>query len=95
MSSRVKDTSQYFYTVTKDWYLDLWQPRTVPASEFDKIIRIPPEYDKRPDLLSQYEYGTPRLWWVFTLRNPDVLIDPIEDFKSGTEIYIPSNILKQ
>ena len=95
MSSRVKDTSQYFYTVTKDWYLDLWQPRLVPSSDFDKIITIPPEFDKRPDMLSQYEYGTPRLWWVFTVRNPDVLIDPIEDFTAGTEIYIPANILKQ
>lgn len=95
MSIRVKDTSQYFFTNTTDWYLDLWQPRPVPFSEFDKIIRIPPEYDRRPDLLSQYEYGTPRLWWVFTLRNPDKLIDPIEDFIAGTEIYIPANILKQ
>lgn len=93
MASSMKDTSQYFNTGIKDWYLDLWQPRKVASSEFDKIIKIPPEYDRRPDMLSHYEYGTPRLWWVFTIRNPDVLVDPIEDFKAGVEIYVPANIL--
>ena len=70
-------------------------PRSVPRSEFDKIIKIPPAYDQRPDLMSQNEYGTPRLWWVFAVRNPDKLIDPIQDFVAGLEIYIPPNILKQ
>ncbi len=95
MASRTKDTSQYFYTGVKNWYLDIWVPRSVPSSDYDKIVTIPPEFDKRPDMMSQYEYGTPRLWWVFAIRNPDVLIDPIEDFTSGTEIYVPANILKQ
>ena len=27
---------------------------------------------------------------VFSLRNPDELIDPIEDFTSGKSIYLPS-----
>jgi len=27
---------------------------------------------------------------VFALRNPDLLVDPLEDFTSGLEIYIPS-----
>lgn len=95
MASNSKDTSQYSITPIKDFYLDLWVPRNVPNSDFDKILIIPPEFNQRPDLLSQQEYGTPRLWWVFCVRNPDLIIDPINDFVAGLEIYIPTNILKQ
>ena len=95
MAQNSKETSEYLITPIKDWYLDLWVPRTVPKSQFDKIIKIPPAYDQRPDLLSQEEYGTPRLWWVFAMRNPDLINDPINDFVSGLEIFIPENILKQ
>ena len=95
MAQNSKDTSQYLPTPIKDWYLDLWVRRPVPSSEFDAILIIPSAFDQRPDLLSQQEYGTPRLWWVFSVRNPDLLIDPIADFVSGLEIYVPVNILKQ
>jgi hypothetical protein len=94
MSSQTKTTSQYLGTPVKNWYLDLWTPRPVPISEFDTIFVIPAAFDQRPDLLSQQEYGTPRLWWVFAVRNPDLIIDPINDFIAGMEIYIPTNILK-
>ena len=90
-----KDTSQYLNTSVVNWYLDLWVPRNVPSSDFDKIIVIPAAFDQRPDLLSQQEYGTPRLWWVFCMRNPDLIIDPINDFLAGLEIFVPQNILKQ
>jgi hypothetical protein len=95
MASNSKDTSQYSLTPIKNWYLDLWIPRTVSKNEHDKLYVIPAAYDQRPDLLSQQEYGTPRLWWVFALRNPDLIIDPIDDFVAGLEIFIPDNILKQ
>jgi hypothetical protein len=95
MSNAFKDTSQYKLTPIRDWYLDLWIPRSVPKSDFDKILIIPPAFNQRPDLLSNQEYGTPSLWWVFAIRNPDLIIDPINDFLSGLEIYIPVNILKQ
>ena len=95
MANNSKDSSQYLITPIKNWYLDLWEPRVVPANDFDKIVRIPPSFDQRPDLMSQEEYGTPRLWWVFAMRNPDLINDPIQDFVSGLEIYIPVNILKK
>lgn len=95
MPSNAKDTSQYTLTPIKDFYLDLWVPRDVPKSDFDKIVVIPAEFDQRPDLMSQSLYGTPRLWWIFAVRNPDLIIDPINDFLAGLEIYIPANILKQ
>lgn len=95
MASNSKDTSQYVLTPVKNWYLDIWEPRQIPKKDYDKVIIIPPEYDQRPDLLSQQEYGTPKLWWVFAVRNPDVLVDPIGDFVAGLEIFVPDNILKQ
>lgn len=94
MAQNSKITSPYTTTPIKDWYLDLWVPITIRKNDYDKIIVIPPEFDQRPDLLSNQEYGTPRLWWVFALRNPDLINDPIEDFLAGMEIYIPENILK-
>jgi hypothetical protein len=95
MAANSKDSSQYLLTPITNWYLDLWVPREVPKSDFDKIVIIPPEYDQRPDLMSNAEYGTPRLWWVFSIRNPDLIIDPINDFVAGLEIFVPANILKQ
>ena len=94
MAQGSKETSQYSLTPIKNWYLDLWVPRPVAKNPFDKILVIPPQFDQRPDLLSQQEYGTPRLWWIFCMRNPDLMADPINDFVAGLEIYIPANILK-
>ena len=95
MAQNSKDTSQYASTPNNGWYLDRWIPRTVTKNEYDNLITIPPEFDQRPDLLSQQEYGTPNLWWVFALRNPNELIDPIQDFVAGLEIYIPTDILNK
>lgn len=94
MAQNSKITSQYSTTPVKDWYLDIMVPRAVPASEYDKVINIPAAYDQRPDLLSYAEYGTVNLWWVFAVRNPDLIIDPIHDFVAGLEIYIPASIIK-
>jgi len=95
MAQNLKETSQYYTTPVVNWYLDIWTPVVVPSNQFDKLITIPQQFNQRPDLLSQQEYGTPRLWLVFCIRNPDLIIDPINDFVSGLQIYIPANILKQ
>lgn len=95
MAQNTKDTSQYSVTQIRNWYLDIWVPRLVPKNDYDALIIIPPEFDQRPDLLSQQEYGTPSLWWVFCIRNPDLMQDPIQDFVAGLEIFVPANILKQ
>lgn len=94
MANTSRTTSPYITTQVKDWYLDLWDYRSVPKSDYDTIKIIPPEYDQRPDLMSHAEYGTSRLWWVFAMRNPDLINDPIADFQAGLEIFIPANILK-
>lgn len=85
-----KNTSQYLDTPIRDFYLDLLNLRRIPPSDNDTLFTITPDIEKRPDLLAAKQYGTPRLWWVFAVRNPDELIDPIEDFVAGLEIFIPS-----
>lgn len=95
MAQNSKETSPYIQTPIKNWYLDLWVPRIIPKKDYDDIYIIPPEYNQRPDLMSQQLYGTPKLWWVFAIRNPDLIIDPINDFLAGLEIYVPNNILQQ
>lgn len=90
MSVTYKKSSVYRNTPFKDFYLDLWNKPDVPVSVDDERLVISNEVERRPDLLAYDLYGTPNLWWVFAIRNPDILIDPIEDFVAGTEIFVPS-----
>ena len=78
-------------------YLDILVPRPVPVAGDDILYEILPAYNYRPDLLANDLYGKKELWWVFAQRNPDVLKDPVFDFVSGTEIYLPqgSNLQSQ
>lgn len=74
----------------RDTYLDINQLPKIPKSRADRLYEIPSRYENRPDLLANELYGTVRLWWVFAQRNPDLLIDPLEDFTAGKEIYLPT-----
>ena len=62
----------------------------ITAHSTDESYIIQPDYDQRPDLLSYKIYASSRLWWVFAVRNPDELIDPIRDFTSGKTIMLPT-----
>lgn len=73
-----------------DIFLGLNNLPTVRRTIKDEVYIIGHGYDERPDLLAHQLYGNSRLWWVFALRNPDVIKDPIRDFKAGTEIMLPS-----
>jgi hypothetical protein len=57
--------------------------------ENDVTYTIEPQYTYRPDLLSFDLYGNAKLWWVFALRNMDIIKDPVFDFKAGTTIKLP------
>jgi hypothetical protein len=85
-----KNTSPWFQTPMNNDYLDLFEPRAVPNQKDDQVYEIESQFRHRPDLLANDLYGSPRLWWVFSQRNPTVLKDPIYDFEPGTFIYIPS-----
>lgn len=83
------NTSPYFNTPQNKISLDLFQPRTITAEEDDVSYTIDRIYAYRPDLLAYDLYGTPRLWWVFAQRNPNVIEDPIYDFTPDRTIQLP------
>ena len=72
-----------------DFYLDINSLPKIPNSISDDIYTIESKYENRPDLLAHDRYGSTNLWWVFALRNPDLLVDPLEDFVAGLNIRIP------
>lgn len=83
-------SSPYFATpVVSKEFLDIMRNRPIPVVTTDKYWAITPTYHLRPDLLAYDLYENSKLWWVFAQRNPNKLKDPLFDFISGTQIYIP------
>ena len=75
---------------TFEGFLDLNELPRMPKSVEDQVYVIEARYHERPDLLAFDRYGSSRLWWVFALKNPDIIKDPLNDFKPGVMIKIPS-----
>ena len=71
-------------------FLDVNNLPKMPQGLYDEDYKIQSDVEGRPDILAYKVYGTTNLWWVFALRNPDILRDPIRDFKAGTIIKLPS-----
>jgi hypothetical protein len=83
--------SNYIKTpIVNNTYLDIMVDRYIFLDPNDEIYEIEQKYHKRPDLFSYHRYGTSKYWWVFARRNTNILIDPINDFVTGTTIKIPS-----
>jgi hypothetical protein len=83
-------TSPYYETRNNEFYLDLMVNRKIPKKSDDKLFIVNQVYNLRPDLLAHDLYGNSELWWVFAQRNPNTLVDPLYDFRVGTQIYLPS-----
>ena len=81
--------SPYAATSTFGPFLDLLEYRAITKKSDDTVYAIDRVYQYRPDMLAYDLYGDAALWWVFVARNPNVLKDPIFDFRPGTTIYIP------
>lgn len=89
-------SSPYFTTKTFGSFLDIMSNRPITKLSDDILYEIDSVYEYRPDLLAADLYGTSSLWWVFIQRNPNVLVNPLQDFVAGTRIYIPKlDTLKQ
>lgn len=69
--------------------LDIQNKRVLYKDPLDPEVKIPQQYNLRPDLYSYEVYGTSKYWWVFAHRNPDTIQDPINDFTTGTVIRVP------
>jgi hypothetical protein len=83
-------SSPYFTTqIFGGKYLDLLDFRPIPAQPDDIFTQISPAHEHRPDKLAGDLYGDDGLWWVFIVRNMNILQDPIWDFTTDKYIYIP------
>lgn len=82
-------TSPYFKTEIFGNYLDVMTHRDIPREKDDIVYQIQEVYKHRPDLLAHDLYGDASLWWVFAVRNPNTIKDPVWDFYPGQSIYIP------
>jgi hypothetical protein len=71
-------------------FLDVNKLPILPQSVYEEEYTITADVSERPELLAFKLYNNVNLWWVFALRNPDELIDPIRDFKEGVTIKLPS-----
>lgn len=80
----------YSLTPIKEYYLDILVKPELGMSPDDGFYTIEGKYNFRPDKLAHDLYGEPSLWYVFMLRNMDLMDDPIFDFTEGLEIRLPS-----
>lgn len=80
--------SPYADTQVSSFFLDQWTPRAIPKRADDALYEIDQAYQYRPDLLAYDLYGDAGLWWVFAVRNPNIIEDPIFDFVAGSLIYV-------
>jgi len=82
-------SSPYFKTESTSNFLGIMVNRPITKKSDDVLYEIDKVYAYRPDILAFDLYGDSRLWWVFAQRNPNVLKDPLRDFREGAQIYIP------
>jgi hypothetical protein len=90
MTATYSPSSPYSSTPVWGNFLDIWNGKTIPADVTDARYQIDPTYNLRPDLLAYDLYQDSNLWWVFAVRNPDVLIDPVFGFIAPRIIYAPT-----
>jgi hypothetical protein len=83
-------SSVYYQTPQNNNRLGSWVPPSVQPSQSDGVLVVSSRYVRRPDLLSNDLYGTPQLWWVFAMVNPDLIKDPIYDLVDGMVIRYPN-----
>jgi len=89
MSATYSKYSPYYSTDQNSGYLNVWNSIVLPVLPDDILFTVTKSYEYRPDLLAFDLYGQVNLWWVFAVRNLDVIQDPIFDLQAGTKIYLP------
>jgi len=89
MPVEYRSSSPYYLTTSFNNKLGIMRKRSFPFEDDDLTYTIEEIYNNRPDFLAHEIYNNANLWWVFAVRNPDTLIDPVFDFVAGVTIYIP------
>jgi len=88
--------SPYYKTGIVNDYLDVLSFTNIPSQSDDILFEVTSLYQYRPDLLAYDLYKDTKLWWVFAIRNKDLIKDPIFDLKAGVKIYLPKlSVLNQ
>lgn len=82
-------TSVYSKTPFFGDFLDVAKLPEIPKLKDDVLFTVNKTYQFRPDLLAFDLYGDAAYWWVFALRNPNQIQDPVFSMISGTQIYLP------
>jgi hypothetical protein len=88
-------SSPYSLTTSTYSYLNVTIWPNIPALADDVPWQVTAGYMHRPDLLSYDLYNDVAYWWVFAVRNPSLLQDPVYDLVPGITIYIPKLITLQ
>ena len=83
-------SSPYYLTKQASWFLSNLEFRDIPPHLSDREITIDSKYHERPDLLASDLYGDVGYWWIFMIRNPNVIKDPIFDQTTGKRIFVPT-----
>lgn len=92
---KYKKTSQYKDSVQTQNFLKYYVHRRIPPANDDYEYTVPSEHHQRPDNAADDIFGNSRLWWVFMVKNMDKLIDPVEDFKEGLVLTVPTIVTLQ
>ena len=82
-------SSPYAKTSLTNGYLGILNLIDLPSEADDISFTLTSRYLYRPDLLAYDLYGDTQLWWVFAVRNKEVIKDSIYDFVTGQTIFIP------
>lgn len=81
--------SPYSKTTFYGNFLDTANLPTIPKLANDQYFTVNRTYQYRPDLLAYDLYGDVNFWWVFAMRNPNTIKDPVFDLKQGVRIFLP------
>jgi hypothetical protein len=82
-------SSPYYNTKNNGAYLELLNLRDLPNQADDILFTVTQQYTYRPDLLAYDLYNNVNLWWVFAVRNKNIIRDPVYDMVAGQKIYLP------
>jgi hypothetical protein len=85
-----KRISHLNLTPIVDGYADLYVPPIVPDFTQIEVLTLTQKYNLRPDILAYELYGDAHFWWIFPLYNKNQILDPINDFKTGLVILVPT-----
>ena len=86
---KYKQSSPYKETGYINGHMDILKYRNITRQPDDIVFTVNNIYALRPDKLAYDLYGDSNLWWVFAVRNPNIIEDPIWDFTIGKTIFLP------